>query len=416
MEETPNSPSQPRPGVVLAMLLVVYTFNFLDRQILSILAQPVKADLGLTDAQMGALGGLAFAALFATMAIPLSLLADAKGRARVIGVSLAVWSGFTALCGLAGNFTQLFLSRLGVGIGEAGGVAPSYAIIAERFPPHSRARALAIYGLGVPMGSALGALGGAAIAQAVDWRAAFIVLGLAGLLAVIPFRLIVRDLPRAPEAEKTPPTAVFGRLARQPVFWLVSLGAGCCSLAGYGLAFWTPALLQRSFGLSLVEMGQFIGGQFLIGGTIGILLGGVLGDRVGRKDRAAYLRVPVMAYFLCLPTFLVGFFAPGATAAFFLLLLPSALSMFWLGPVTAAVQHLVPAQERATASACFLLINNGIGLGLGALVIGKLSDLFTPSLGAEALRHAMAWTTLSYVAAGVLMLLAAARLKAAWRD
>ena len=152
------------------------------------------------------------------------------------------------------------------------------------------------------------------------------------------------------------------------------------------------------------------------GGTIGILLGGVLGDRVGRKDRAAYLRVPAMAYFLCLPTFLAGFFAPGATAAFFLLLLPSALSMFWLGPVTAAVQHLVPAQERATASACFLLINNGIGLGLGALVIGKLSDLFTPSLGAEALRHAMAWTTLSYVAAGVLMLLAAARLKAAWRD
>ena len=143
------------------------------------------------------------------------VLEDRKGRTRVIAAGLVVWSGFTALCGLAGNFTQLFLSRLGVGIGEAGGVAPSYAIIAERFPSHSRAQALAIYGLGVPMGSALGALGGAAIAQAVDWRAAFIVLGLAGLLAVIPFRLIVRDLPRAPEAEKTPPTAVFGRLARQ---------------------------------------------------------------------------------------------------------------------------------------------------------------------------------------------------------
>ena len=185
---------------VLLLLLLAYIFNFLDRQILGILAQPIKADLGLTDTEFGAVGGLAFALLYSVLGVPLAYLADRTSRSRVIAASLAVWSGFTALCGLATGYWQLFLYRLGVGIGEAGGVAPSYALIADYFPRERRARALAIYSLGIPIGLASGTLLGAYIAAAVDWRAAFLVMGVAGILLAPVMLYFVRDLPR-PQAQ-----------------------------------------------------------------------------------------------------------------------------------------------------------------------------------------------------------------------
>lgn len=417
MDQDSSTGKRASPNLVLGMLLAVYSFNFLDRQILSILAQPVKKDLGLSDAQLGALGGLAFALLYSTMAIPLGLLADRKGRAKVIVVSLTIWSAFTALCGLAGSFAQLFLCRLGVGIGEAGGVAPSYALITERFPPHQRARAIAVYSLGIPLGSAAGALFGSAIAAAVDWRAAFVVLGLAGLAVALPFRLIVRDRPAAlTDAAAVPAMEVFRNLAAQPVFWLLSFGAAAGSVCGYGLAFWLPALLQRSFGLTLVGAGQFIGAQLLLTGVAGVLAGGIMADRLGKGDRAGYARVPAWAYILTGPLFAAAFLVHDTTLAFVILLAPSGLAYVWLGPVITAVQHLVAPRERATASACFLLINNGIGLGLGSLIIGKLSDVLAPTQGEGALRLAMAGTASSYLIAAALMLLAAPRLRAAWKD
>ncbi|HTG38063.1 MFS transporter, partial [Sphingomonas sp.] len=180
-------------AAVLAMLLLVYTFNFLDRQILGILVQPIKAELGLTDTQLGALGGIAFAMLYSTLAIPLALIADRTSRSWVITLSLGVWSAFTALCGMATSFWQLFLFRVGVGVGEAGGVAPSYAMIADYFPPEKRARALSIYSLGVPIGLAGGSILGGLIAATVNWRTAFIVVGVAGIVIAPIFRLIVRE-------------------------------------------------------------------------------------------------------------------------------------------------------------------------------------------------------------------------------
>ena len=411
-----TEPAATRPAVLLAMLLVVYSFNFLDRQILGILAQPVKADLGLSDTQMGALGGLSFALFYSTLAIPLGLLADRTSRSGVIAASLAVWSGFTALCGMAGNFTQMFLFRLGVGVGEAGGVAPSYALIADRFPPHQRGRAIAVYSLGIPLGSAAGALFGAAIAEAVNWRTAFIVLGVAGLLFTLPFRLLVKEPVRSSTLATPPAMEVFRDLASKPVFWLMSFGAAMGSICGYGLAFWIPALLQRSQHLSMMQTGQFLGVQVLTAGTIGILAGGWLADRLGKKDRANHVRLPAMSYLLGIPCLAAGFMADSPVAAFFWLLLPSALTYFWVSPVVTAVQHLVAPNARATASACFLLINNGIGLGFGALIIGKLSDHLTPTLGDAALRTAMVWSLGCYVLAAGLMLLAGKRLRAAWRD
>ena len=399
------------------MLLIVYTFNFLDRQILSILAVPIKADLELTDTQLGALGGLAFALLYSTLAVPLALLADRTSRTWVVTISLAVWSGFTAVCGLATSFWQLFAARLGVGVGEAGGVAPSYALIADYFPSASRARALAVYSLGIPLGSAAGVMFGGYIAQTIEWRTAFIAVGLVGLLVAIPFRLIVREPARDRTASGGPGLgAVFRLLARKKSFWLLSFGAASSSLCGYGLAFWTPSVLNRSFGLDLTTTGQFYGGVLLIGGVAGVLAGGLIGDRLGAANRAAYARLPAIAFVLAVPLFAAGFLSNDAKTAFLLLLIPQALAYVWLGPVLSVVQHLVPAEHRATASASFLFINNLIGLGLGTLVLGALSDAMTAPFGEEALRYAMVAALGFYLVAALLMLLASRHLQRDWVD
>lgn len=404
-----------RPGVVLAMLLLVYSFNFLDRQILSILAMPVKADLKLSDSQLGMLGGLAFATLYCTLAIPLAMLADRTSRSWVITISLAVWSGFTALCGTAQGFAQMFLFRVGVGVGEAGGVAPSYALIADTFPPGKRARALAIYGLGIPIGSAVGVLLGGAIAAAVEWRTAFVVMGVAGLLTAPVFRLLVRDPPRA-RTGQAPLLPVFGMLARKPSFWLLSLGGAAGSVAGYGIAFWMPSLMMRSFALDLAETGRFVGALLLTGGVAGILLGGVIADRWGRRTRRAYALVPAIAYAAGVPLLAAGLLSGSWEAAFALFLVPQALVYAWPGPLLTAVQQLVPAAMRSTASACFLLINNLIGLGLGSWLVGALSKALTPQLGDEALRYALLAALVFYLVAGALMAAAARVLPRDWVD
>ncbi|MET3712229.1 MFS family permease [Sphingomonas trueperi] len=415
MPPHPTRPATPR-GVVLAMLLLVYIFNFLDRQILSILAQPVKADLGLDDGQLGMLGGFAFALLYSTLAIPLAMLADRTSRSWVIAVSLGIWSAFTALCGTAQHFTSMFLYRLGVGVGEAGGVAPSYALIADAWPADRRSRALSIYSLGIPLGSAGGALLGGYIAQTVEWRTAFLVVGLLGLAIAVPFKLLVRDPPRVtPAKDQVPLSRVFGILAAKPSFWLLAFGAAAGSMCGYGVAFWLPSLILRSFRLDLAQVGQFFGALALTGGVAGILLGGWLGDRLGQRDRKWYALAPAICYVLGLPLFVAGVLAQSWQAAFLLFLVPQALVYVWLGPVLTAVQHLVPPQMRATASASFLLINNLIGLGLGSWVIGLLSKQLTPAYGAaDGLRYAIAAGLGLYLVAGILMALASRRLAADW--
>lgn len=413
-----------RPGyrnLVLAMLLIVYTFNFLDRQILGILVQPIKADLGLTDTQLGALGGIAFALLYSTLAIPLALVADRTSRTWVVTAALTVWSGFTALCGLATGFWSLFLFRLGVGVGEAGGVAPSYAIIADYFPPERRARALAIYSLGIPIGLGAGALLGGYIASTVDWRWAFITVGVAGIVIAPIFRLIVREPPRggadplvAAPVERAPVSAVFAILARKPSFWLMAFAAAFSSMCGYGLAFWSPSLLIRSFGLDLLGASQFIGSLLLIGGTLGVFAGGWLADRLGGGDRGVYAKLPAIAWLITLPLFAAGFWSSYPVAAWFFLLIPNGLNILWLGPVTTAVQNLVPAHMRATASASFLFINNLIGLGIGSWAMGAMSDAMTHRFGEEALRYSLMTALSFYLIAAVLMLLAIRPLRRDW--
>jgi predicted MFS family arabinose efflux permease len=401
-------------SLVLALLLVAYIFNFLDRQILGILAQPIKADLNLSDTEFGAIGGLAFALLYSALGVPLAFLADKTSRSAVVAGSLAVWSGFTALCGTAAGFGQLFLYRLGVGVGEAGGVAPSYALIADYFPAERRARALAIFSLGIPIGLAAGTLIGAYIAHAVNWRAAFIVMGVAGVILAPVLWFAVRDVPKREVAAPAPLGSVFPMLARKPAFWLLAFASSASSLCGYGLALWTPSVMMRSFGLDLLTTGTFLASLLLIGGCAGVFGGGWLADRLGARDRAWYARLPAIAWIISVPAWGLGLMAPSLWITWPLLLIGNAMNILWLGPVITAVQHLVPRAMRSTASASFLLINNLIGLGVGPLLMGRLSDALKATYGIDALRNAAVACLAFYLLAALLMFLSVKSLRTAW--
>ena len=424
---------------VLFILVVVYTFNFIDRQIVGILAVPIKADLGLSDTELSLMGGLAFALFYTFLGIPIAWLADRKSRVWIMTAALAIWSAMTAVCGLAQNFTQLFLARLGVGVGEAGGVAPAYSLISDFFPAEKRARALSIYSFGIPIGSALGIFLGGVLTSYLDWRAAFIIVGLAGLAIAPVFRLTMREPKRGgldgEDAIVTP--APIGEVVRvlmsKPSFWGLSIGAASSSMMGYGLIFWLPSFFVRSFGEALPGFFSFLpdfiipsdpgpllfasyfyGTILLIGGVAGIWLGGVLGDRYGPDRKAAYALVPAFAFIATVPFYVVGILSTSLTLTFFLFMVPTALGLVWLGPIVTAFQHLVQPNMRATASAVFLFINNLVGIGLGNLVIGALSDGLNAKFGAEALRYAILSGTSFYIITAAVFIITSRRLDKDW--
>jgi MFS family permease len=411
------------PGArVLAILLIAYIFNFIDRQIIGILAVPIKAELGLSDRQLGLMGGIAFALFYSGLAIPIAWLADRKSRVNIIAVSVALWSAFTAVCGLAQNFWQLFLARMGVGIGEAGGVAPSYALISDFYPKERRARALALFSLGIPLGSAMGVFFGGWIASHLDWRSAFIIVGLAGLPAALAVKLGVPEPVRGgfdtadgKASEPAPPFLhVVATLARTPSFWLLSFGAASGSILGYGLIFWLPSFFSRSFGLELFEVSWFYGSIVLVGGVAGTWLGGWIGDRVGADNPGAYALVPAICFTIAAPVFAFGLFAPSLQVGWILFAIGQMLALAWLGPVIAAVQHIVPPNMRATASASFLFINNLIGIGFGIFFLGFMSDRMKAAHGDDALQYSILYGLGFYVLSALIYFAASTRLKRDW--
>src|SRR5918995_340557 len=404
-------------GRVLLVLLLAYIFNFIDRQIIGILAVPIKAELALTDTQLSLMGGIAFALFYSGLAIPIAWLADRRSRVNIIAVSVALWSLFTAACGLAQNFWHLFLARMGVGIGEAGGVAPSYALISDFYPRERRARALALFSLGIPIGSALGVFFGGWIASHLDWRSAFVIVGLAGLPAALLVKLAISEPVRgghdgAAAPETAPPFAtVAATLARSPSFWLLSFGAASGSILGYGLIFWLPSFFNRSFGLEVAEVGWFYGSIVLVGGALGTWLGGWLGDRIGSTRPGGYALIPAICFIITAPTFALGLFAPNLWTAWLLFTVGQMLALAWLGPVITAIQHIVLPTMRATASASFLFINNLIGIAFGIYFLGWMSDAMKAAHGENSLKYSILYGLAFYLLAAVFYLFAAARLK-----
>jgi MFS family permease len=417
----PRAASLGYRSYVLVVLVLVYTFNFIDRQIVGILAVPIKAELHLTDSQLGLMGGLAFALFYTLLGIPIARMADRVSRTGIMTAALALWSLMTAVCGLTHSFVQLFLARVGVGVGEAGGVAPAYSLICDYFPAKERARALSVYSFGIPMGAALGIVLGGYITSLMSWRMAFFIVGLAGLLITPLLKLTVREPergaldPKPADAARAPTLLeVIAVLARKASFWGLSLGAASASMMGYGLFFWAPSFLVRSFHLTLLHASLGFGALVLVGGLIGIWFGGALADRYGEKRRAMYAYIPAIAFLATLPFYAGGVLSTTLWISFAVLLVPTALGLVWLGPVLAAIQHLVPGNMRATASALFLFINNLIGIGLGTTLIGVVSDLTRARFGSESLRYAILAGTSFYLIAALLLLFAGRKLAKDW--
>jgi MFS family permease len=407
---------------VLFMLVLVYTLNIVDRQIVGILAVPIKADLGLSDSELGLMGGLAFALFYSGLGIPVALLADRFSRTWIITAALTTWSLMTAVCGLANNFWQLFLCRVGVGVGEAGGVAPAYSLIADFFPAAQRARALSVYSFAIPIGSAMGIVLGGVITSLINWRVAFLLVGVAGLILAPLLRLTIREPVRGqfdrPRDGSKPPglKVILATLARKPGFWLLSAGASGSSMMGYGAMFWLPSFFVRSFNLTLLHASLGYGAVLLVGGLAGLWAGGWLGDRFGHHDRAQFARIPAVAFLATVPLYALALLSPKLVLTLGLLLAPTALGMVWLGPVLSTIQNLVQPDMRATASAVFLFIINLLGIGLGIYAMGALSDGLRAQFGEDSLRYSILAGSSCYIFAAIFFFLAARRLNEDWED
>ncbi|MAI79310.1 MAG: MFS transporter [Deltaproteobacteria bacterium] len=380
----------------LGLLVVVYVFNFIDRSILSILLEPIKEEFHVSDTALGFLSGIAFAAFYTLMGIPIARWADTGRRTRIISLAIFVWSGMTALTGLAQNFAQLALARVGVGVGEAGCSPPAHSLISDYFPAERRATALAIYALGIPIGSGIGSLTGGWINEWFDWRTAFIVVGLPGVaLAVLvrftlpePVRGVYDDL-AARNAQRRPVSEVLSFIWGLRSFRHMSFGAALHSFYAYGVASFVAAFFMRSHEMPSGELGTWLAVIGCTGGVLGTFLGGYFSDLLAQRDLRWQMWVPAIATAGALPfAFLVYLWPDGRTAL--LLSVPvSILGGMWLGPTFAMTQTLVPPVMRATASAILLFIINIIGLGLGPQFVGILSDLLEPQLGVQSLRYAL---------------------------
>lgn len=385
---------------VLALLTLGYVFNFVDRQVMTILIEPIKAEFGATDTQMGVLSGLAFALFYATLGLPVARLADRWSRTKVLSISMTTWSAVTALCATATGFWHLALLRVGVGIGEAGGTPPSQSLLADYFAPERRAFAQGILATAPNIGILVGLFGGALIAEAFGWRTVFLVFGIPGVVLALLIYLTVREPDKVarPEQDLNLWVALKGILAL-PSFKMIMLGVGFTGISGYGLGVWSPSFLVRVHDMSLVDAGLYLGLIGVFGGGLGTISSGLMVDALAKRDKRWQMWVPMIGIFLSLPTQLAFLLWPvehrlivgGADLPFALIFmgLSAIFASFWIAPSYAAVQNLVPQYWRTQASAMMLLAINLLGMGLGPLLVGVFSDMFIAT-GNESVRYGLA--------------------------
>lgn len=380
---------------VLALLFVVYVFNFIDRQVLAILLESIKEDLGASDTEMGFLSGFAFALFYTFAGIPIARWADRSSRRSIIALGLGVWSAMTAASGLAGNFVQLALARVGVGVGEAAGSPPAHSLISDYFPPVRRATALSIYAMGVYVGAMLAYLGGGLMVRYFDWRTAFFAVGLPGIPLALLVRFTIRELPRgfSEGGRRDMESSSFGEVVRFLVarrsFLYIVAGASCASLSGYGILAWGPAFLGRVHGMESVQIGTWLGLSIGIAGSIGAYAGGVVADRLGAADARWYMYLSAIVNVASVP-FAVAFLLFDDTVLALLSFIPFyVLANMYIGPMLSMTQGLVQLRMRATASAILLFVLNLIGLGMGPFLVGFLNDHLAAELGGQAIRYSL---------------------------
>ena len=390
---------------MLALLAASYALNLLDRQIINIVAEPIKQDLGLTDTQLGAVTGLSFALLYSIVALPIARGADRGNRVRVVGIAILIWSAFTAGCGAVTSFMQLLAMRVGVGIGEAGCAPPAQSLIADEFPPERRSGALAIFALGAPVGAALGLVAGGLLVSSIGWRWTIVAAGVPG---IVIGALVLKTLRDPREFRTEPPHAppplrlVLGRLLSRHSFILVMLGCGLLSFTNYASMAFAASFYLRIHETQLDMLGASLGlepiaiigiGLGLLGGTggaLGAIAGGHFGNRLGKVDARWLVFIPAAGSAFCAAGYFAMFSIPDVRASLCIFFIAGFFSMMWSGPGTLIMQRLAEPPARATALAVNLFVNSAVGLGLGPLVVGALSDHFSATLGeAEGLQRAL---------------------------
>ncbi len=403
--------SQRRRLGFLAVLSLVATSNFVDRNVLAILLEPIKHEFGASDAALGLLSGICFALFYATLGLPIARWADRGDRVRIINLALIVWSVMTLLSGFAQNFWQLALARIGVGAGEAGAVPPAQSLIADYFRPEERARALAVFTLASTAGYLFGFSGGGWVAQHYGWRATLIVVGLPGLLLALLVHLVLREPRRMIAATASAPRVqesigdTIGALLRKPAFLYVLASMTLYYFLAYGALIFTTPFIVRVHGLDLAQAGAIFGAVAASAAVVGSLVGGALADRVIKRDLKALCRLCAIGLILSLPLQAAAFLTASVPLMFVCIFVSVAL-LSGVIPSQYAVLHMVcGSRRRATAIALALLVINLIGMGAGPIITGAISDHFGATLGSgEGLRRAILIMIFVFVPSGLLML------------
>lgn len=400
---------------VLVLLTLAYALSLLDRQVINILAESIKRDLAISDAQLGLLTGTAFGLFYTTLGIPIALLADRTHRVNVLTLSLLIWSVFTGLCGFAGSFTHLLLARLGVGVGEAGGTPASQSLLSDYFPYDRRATALAVLSMGMPLGTAIGFGFGGYLEGVVGWRNALLIAGVPGVVLAIIIKLTLReplrggsDTPTGDHGSIGQPSAraTIAYLLRLPTFLRTVSGGACAVFMVYVSNAWLPPFFIRVYGMSVTEVGLWIGISVCIGGTIGVLSGGVIADRLKPHVPASELFVPALSTALTVAAMIGLLLSRDLAWALGFMIAVYLFGTVWMGPTSSIVQRVAPVRSRSLATGLQLLIGNMISLTVGPWLVGFLSDHFGQTMGAEGLRYAL-FCVPAVGALGILLYLSA---------
>ena len=381
---------------VLVMLTVVSMINIMDRLILSILLEDIKAEFTFTDTQLGVLAGLAFALFYALMSIPIARWADISNRKNILATALIIWSGMTALCGAATGFISLFLARLGVGIGEAGGSPPSYSIIADYFKPSERARAMGVYVTGSVLGTGGGLIVGGLLGEWLGWRMTFLALGIPGILLGVILYYTVKEPPRGrydtgsdESKQAIDIKRTLKSLASNKVYVRVSFSFAMLTMVGYAMALWLAPIMLRNFEVSMGMVGLYLGGTYILGGIPGPLIGGYLTDYMVKRDARWCAWIPAIFILSSVTTFWFSLSADSLSAFLGFFALTYALFMVPQGASLSMLQSSLGSGERALGMSFVLLVTTMVGLALGPLLVGLLSDLLAPTYGVKSLNYSL---------------------------